>query len=74
MSSLYLSLADQTDIPNVKYQIKGKVQGLPNSVPISAAAIEPPIIQETNIANKACNPIKGVKEIEIPVAIPKERA
>ena len=61
-------------ISNVRYHIKGKVQGLPNNVPSNAAAIEPPIIQEIKIASNACNPIKGVKEMEIPVARPKERA
>ena len=61
-------------ISNVKYHIKGNVQGFPNSVPINAAAIDPPMIQEIKIANNACNPINGVKDIAIPVASPKERA
>ena len=54
--------------------MKGNVQGFPNSVPINAAAIDPPITQDIKIASNACNPINGVKEIAIPVASPKERA
>ena len=61
-------------ISYVKYHIKGKVQGFPKRVPISAAAIDPPIIQEINIANKACKPMKGVKDIDTPVAKPKDNA
>ena len=36
--------------------------------------MDPPIIQEINIANKACRPIKGVKDKDIPVAKPKDKA
>ena len=59
---------------NVKYQINGNVHGFPKSVPIIAAAIEPPIIHEINIAIKACNPINGVKDIATPVAKPKDNS
>ena len=55
---------------NIHSQIKGKVQGFPNKVPINAAAIDPLKTQAKVIANSACNPKKGVKEIAIPQAKP----